>query len=151
MRRNMGIVALCVAVGGCASVARGTSENLNVISNPPGAVATVGDTSNDTLMTCVTPCVVSVMRNADISVSAKKDGYQTEGMRLRLESSGAAAAAEAGNVLLGGIVGLGVDMYTGAAFDHKPNPVELTLEPLPTAPPPPPGRKTKRRATGAGT
>jgi hypothetical protein len=150
--RVLGIVALCVAVGGCASIARGTSENLNVISNPPGAVATIADTSNDTLMTCVTPCVVSVKRNADISVSAKKEGYQTEGTRLKIESSGTGAVAVAGNVLLGGVVGLGVDMYNGAGFDHKPNPVELTLEPLPTAPPPSPrSRKTKRPIAGAGT
>ncbi|GJD83932.1 hypothetical protein [Methylobacterium haplocladii] len=41
----------------------------------------------------------------------------------------------AGNILLGGVVGIGVDAVTGAAFDHFPNPVSATLVPasLPSA------------------
>jgi hypothetical protein len=35
----------------------------------------------------------------------------------------------AGNVLVGGVIGLGVDMYTGASQDLVPNPVKVTLEP----------------------
>lgn len=34
----------------------------------------------------------------------------------------------AGNLLLGGIVGIGVDAVTGAALDHYPNPVNIALE-----------------------
>jgi hypothetical protein len=128
--RILGILALGAALGGCASVTRGTSENLNVLSNPPGATATISDSTNDNSLTCVTPCVVSVKRSADISVSATKDGYHTEGTRLKLESSAAGALNVGGNVILGGLVGIGVDTYNGAAYDHKPNPVELILKPL---------------------
>jgi hypothetical protein len=41
----------------------------------------------------------------------------------------------AGNVLAGGVIGIGVDAYTGAAFDHTPNPVSVSLVPsaLPSA------------------
>jgi hypothetical protein len=41
----------------------------------------------------------------------------------------------AGNVLVGGLVGMGVDACTGAAQDHKPNPVSVTLQPLAPASP----------------
>jgi hypothetical protein len=44
----------------------------------------------------------------------------------RTASSGAAGIA--GNVLVGGIIGLGVDAATGARQDLVPNPVVLALE-----------------------
>jgi hypothetical protein len=31
--------------------------------------------------------------------------------------------------LLGGVIGMGVDAATGAATDHKPNPVIVTMQP----------------------
>jgi hypothetical protein len=34
----------------------------------------------------------------------------------------------AGNVLVGGILGIGVDAYTGAFNDLAPNPLTVTLE-----------------------
>jgi hypothetical protein len=48
---------------------------------------------------------------------------------LTKEVPGTGAAGFAGNVLLGGLVGMGVDAATGAALDHKPNPVIVTLQP----------------------
>ena len=47
----------------------------------------------------------------------------------------------AGNVLIGGIIGIGVDAATGATQDLKPNPLHVVLEsdaPPPPAPPPAP-------------
>ncbi|MGO3927394.1 translation initiation factor 2, partial [Rhodopseudomonas pseudopalustris] len=50
----------------------------------------------------------------------------------------------AGNLLLGGVVGMGVDAATGAAMDHHPNPVVVTLQPVP-APAAPVARHRKPR------
>ncbi|MDP2581055.1 hypothetical protein Q8W37_14030 [Shimia thalassica] len=36
---------------------------------------------------------------------------------------GSGGAALAGNILVGGIVGIGVDAATGSTLDHVPNPV----------------------------
>ena len=41
--------------------------------------------------------------------------------------AGAGAAGFAGNVLVGGVVGMAVDAATGATLEHYPNPVMLTL------------------------
>ena len=51
-------------------------------------------------------------------------------MRSTVTSSvdGGGAAGMAGNVLLGGIVGAGVDAGTGAMHSHKPNPLVVNLE-----------------------
>jgi hypothetical protein len=47
-----------------------------------------------------------------------------------------------------GVIGVGVDAYTGAAFDHDPNPVTVTLLPdaLPTT-----RRERRRRKPGGRT
>jgi PEGA domain-containing protein len=148
--RIVGIAALCAVVGGCASVSRGTTENISIVSVPAGAEATI--TGLDVPTACVTPCSVVVKRNADISVAFQKEGFAQQTIQLTKEIQSTGAAGFAGNVLLGGLVGMGVDAYTGAATDHKPNPVAVTLEPLaPPAPARPPRKPRPPPAPQAGT
>jgi|SRR3954454_14064018 hypothetical protein len=132
--RILGVLAACAMLGGCASVARGTTETISVESTPPGAEATISGLDNP--MTCVTPCAVVAKRNADITVTVQKSGYEPEVVQLTKDIPAAGAAGFAGNLLLGGLVGMGVDAATGAATDHKPNPVIVTLH-RQAAPPPP--------------
>ena len=124
-------VAIAAPCVGCASVTRGTTENISISSTPAGATADI--TGLDIPTACVTPCVVQAKRNADITVTVSKEGYEPQTIPLTKEIPGAGAAGFAGNVLLGGLVGMGVDAATGAALDHKPNPVIVTLQPV--APP----------------
>jgi hypothetical protein len=149
--RILGIVALCALAGGCASVTRGTTENLSIASTPSGAEAIISGLENPT--TCVTPCSVVVKRNADISVTVQKPGFEPQTIPLTREIQGTGAAGFAGNVIAGGLVGMGVDAVTGAARDHKPNPVIVTLQPNgPAARPVPSPRKPRAPAPSeAGT
>ena len=140
--RVLGVLAACALLGGCASVARGTTETISVESTPPGAEAIISGLDNP--MTCVTPCAVVAKRNADISVTVQKSGYEPEVVQLTKDIPAAGAAGFAGNILLGGLVGMGVDAVTGAATDHKPNPVVVTLHPR--AAPPPLARRPKLAA-----
>src|SRR3954469_19971313 len=95
------IVAPCL---GCASVTRGTTESISIASTPSGATADVSGLEVPT--TCVTPCVVQAKRNADITVSIAKEGYQPQVVPLTKEVPGSGAAGFAGNVLVGGLVGM---------------------------------------------
>lgn len=150
--RVLGVVALAAALGGCASVTRGTTENISISSTPAGAEATVTGLDNPT--SCVTPCAVVAKRNADISVTFAKEGFQPETVQLTKEVPGTGAAGFAGNVLVGGLVGMGVDAATGAAQDHKPNPVIVTLKPVRSMAPSGavrPRAKPAKRAPEAGT
>jgi hypothetical protein len=132
--------AIAGPCAGCASVTRGTTENISISSTPSGATAEV--TGLDVPTACVTPCVVQAKRNADITVTVNKEGYEPQIIPLTKEIPGTGAAGFAGNVLLGGLVGMGVDAATGAAMDHKPNPVIVTLQPVAPQPrrPRPPRR-----------
>ncbi|MDB5574908.1 MAG: translation initiation factor 2 [Bradyrhizobium sp.] len=134
MIRLLAVAALVLPCIGCASISRGTTENISISSTPPGATAELSGLENPT--SCVTPCVVVVKRNADITVTVNKEGYEPQVIPLTKEIPGSGAAGFAGNVLLGGLVGMGVDAATGAAQDHKPNPVIVTLNPAAPAPQP---------------
>jgi len=147
--RILGVLAACAMLGGCASVARGTTETISVESTPPGAEAIISGLDNP--MTCMTPCAVVAKRNADISVTVQKSGYEPQVVQLTKEIPPAGAAGFAGNVLLGGLVGMGVDAVTGAATDHKPNPVIVTLQPRALPLPPPPRRPKPAAPPRTGT
>jgi PEGA domain len=150
--RLLGVVALAAALGGCASVTRGTTENISITSTPAGAEATI--TGLDVPTACITPCAIVAKRSADITVSFAKEGYEPEIVALTKEVPATGAAGFAGNVLAGGLIGMGVDAATGAAQDHKPNPVIVTLKPSkPVAPPRAvrPRAKPAKPAPEAGT
>jgi hypothetical protein len=134
MIRLLAVAALVLPCIGCASISRGTTENISISSTPPGATAELSGLDNPT--SCVTPCVVVVKRSADITVTINKEGYEPQVIPLTKEIAGSGAAGFAGNVLVGGLVGMGVDAATGAAQDHKPNPVIVTLNPAVAAAPP---------------
>ena len=133
--RVLGIAALCVALGGCASVTRGWDEQIAISSTPAGVNAVVSGTSYP--QPCVTPCSIKVKRSDDISIAFEKEGYEPQVVNLTKEVAGTGAAGFAGNILLGGGVGMIVDGVSGAALDHKPNPVIVTMQPVaaPALPP----------------
>ena len=129
--------ALCA---GCASIARGTAEQLQFDSEPRGAIVRTVEDFRCGLDPCVeapppgpsclTPCVMQVKRNAPILATFSKDGYQPETLRIDTKLAGSGAVGVAGNAILGGAVGALVDVGTGAALDHVPNPAFVTLTPL---------------------
>jgi hypothetical protein len=148
--RSFGMVALSVMLGGCASVTRGTTENISISSTPSGVEAVVSGMEVPT--TCTTPCSVVIKRNADISITFQKEGYDPQIVPLSRDIPTSGAAGFAGNLLLGGVIGMGVDAATGAATDHKPNPVIVTMQPsVPQAAPHAPKKPPPPRAPEAGT
>jgi PEGA domain-containing protein len=124
--RVLAVLLACLALGGCASATRGWTEQISIASSPSGARATVTGSENHT---CVTPCAVQVNRNSDLQVRVEMDGFVPEEVVLTREVAPTGAAGFAGNILLGGIIGMGVDAVSGAPLDHKPNPVIVTLRP----------------------
>lgn len=119
---------------GCASVSRGTSETISVATTPSGAGATVSGL--DQPFVCTSLCAFTTARSADLTMSIAREGYEPRVIPLTKEVTITGGAGFAGNLRLGGVVGMGVDAVTGAAMDRKPNPVIVTLRPI--APPPPP-------------
>jgi hypothetical protein len=138
--RVFAILLACLALGGCASATRGWTEQISIASSPSGAHATVTGSENHT---CVTPCAIQVNRNSDLQVRLEMNGFEPEVVVLTKEIATSGAAGFAGNILLGGLIGMGVDAASGAPLDHKPNPVIVTLRPI--RPAEPLGRPSPKR------
>ena len=128
MNRNFltAFVLASVSLSGCASVARGVNEDVIIRYEPAGA--TVTTSLNHTC--AASPCSIEVARKKAFQVTASRQGYQSQIVQVNTKVSGNGAAGFAGNVVLGGVVGMGVDAATGAAMDHVPNPVIINLVPL---------------------
>ena len=150
-----------VSLAACASVVRGTVEQVQFNSEPPGATMRsiiayecggpcpqrderIGsDTAymNDDIRTpevpgpaCITTCTAQVARNQDLIVTFTKDGYAPQTVKLTGKLSGGGAAGVAGNIILGGAIGAVVDTGTGAALDHYPNPLKVVLVAIKSGP-----------------
>ncbi len=118
----LGVAAL--SLGACATVTRGDSTAWEVRTSPPGA--SVKTTNN---MQCdSTPCSLRMPRRSEFDATITKAGYKPLTVHVTHKISGAGGAGMAGNVLIGGIIGAGVDVATGAMYDLTPNPVDLALE-----------------------
>ena len=128
MRLARVAVVLCAAasLGACATVTRGSKDAWVVTTEPSGAKV---ETSNGH-QCAATPCAIKMSRKSTFTATVTKAGFKPATVSVTHKTANAGAAGVAGNVLLGGVIGLGVDVATGASQDLTPNPVNLKLEPL---------------------
>ena len=130
MIRVLVSIAAGLALSGCATITRGTTDQVQVVSEPSGA-----NVRSSMGQTCITPCTLQVSRKDEFTLTVSKAGFTDESVPVKTQVAGSGAAGFAGNVLVGGIIGMGADAYTGATLEHVPNPVTVTLQA--TAPPAP--------------
>jgi len=119
-------LAGALACSGCASAIRGTTETVVVTSEPNDAHirTSLGHSCPQS------PCTVEVKRKTEFVAYAEKEGYKPGQIYLATKVSGNGAAGMAGNILIGGVIGAGVDVATGATLDHYPNPANIVLVPV---------------------
>jgi len=140
--------ALCVAAlmstAACATVTRGSNDAWVINTDPSGAKV---ETTNGHQCQA-TPCAIKMSRKSEFTATITKPGYKTATVQVSHKTANAGAAGVAGNVLLGGVIGLGVDMYSGASQDLTPNPVTLKLEPAVAAEAPKPAAADEAKPAG---
>lgn len=126
------VAVLCAgsSLTACATVTRGSEDAWVINSEPSGAKV---ETTNGHQCQA-TPCAIKMKRKSEFTATLSKPGYKPATVQVTHKTSGAGAAAVAGNVIIGGLIGIGVDMYTGASQDLAPNSVNLKLEPEARAP-----------------
>jgi hypothetical protein len=125
LARFAGVMCCGMLLANCATVTRGTVNQIQIVSEPSDAEARTSIGHN-----CRTPCTLTVDRKSEFTVSYAKEGYRETSVPVATRLAGAGAAGLAGNLLIGGIVGIVADAATGATLEHYPNPVSATLEPL---------------------
>ncbi|PWF49110.1 hypothetical protein [Massilia glaciei] len=119
--RAISLAALCAAVttlSGCASIVSGTNQVVSVETLSEGnkvAGASCKLENEKGVYFVTTPGSVTVRRAfGDMSVKCEKSGLPTGVATIKSSTKGMLA----GNLLFGGVIGAGVDMASGAAYDY---------------------------------
>jgi len=122
------LAALGIAVSGCASIVEGTTQDFAVNTTPKGGAKCTLTNSEGTWYV-TTPGNTRVHKTKhDLDITCTLDGYQTAHRTIESHFNGATA----GNVIAGGIIGIGIDAATGANFNY-PADATLEMEPLDAA------------------
>ena len=136
MKRSFGTVVTvsfaAVCLSGCASIVSGTSQEIKVVTNPPGANCQFVREGSVIARVDNTPGGVTIKKTKhDITLKCNKEGYQEA---TYLNHSGADGATF-GNIILGGGIGWAIDSASGS--DNKyDGVVNLSLVPNGGAPAP---------------
>lgn len=113
--------AWSVTASSCGLLFQGTTEEINVASDPPGATVTLNDGE-----TKVTPFSITVPRQKDLQFHFSKPGYQS------------ADVADNSQVEFGYMMGdfmlWSIDAAAGAGYAHQQATVTAHLDPLAGAP-----------------
>jgi hypothetical protein len=114
---RLAALLLFILLGGCATITRGTSQTIAIHTpGAPGARCMLSSSSMPS-QTVITPATITVEKGMDnIAVRCSKECFQ-DGTGVVVSSM---EAMTAGNLLVGGIIGLGVDAASGAMNKYSP-------------------------------
>lgn len=145
------ILAGLVVLPGCASIVSGHNQSVSVETRHNGAAITGANCklSNDKGAWFVTTPGSAVVRRSadDIAVRCDKEGVQPGIASVKSSTKGMAF----GNILFGGVIGAGVDIASGAAFDYPPLFSVEMGDSILIAPPKPETAETTGGAAPCGT
>ena len=118
-------LAAAASLSACSSIIEGTSQEVAVNTNPPGAMCRFEREGTVIATIPATPAATTIKKTKhDITISCEKVGYQTATFMNKSDVAGATV----GNIILGGGIGWAIDSASGA--DNKyTSPVNITLVP----------------------
>lgn len=146
------VIAAMLCCSGCASMFGGTSQEVEVNTEPQGADCTVSRDGKVIGHVNPTPGTISVQKSKhDLSISCIKPEYVAATSTCVSGVEGWVIA----NMLFGGLIGLGIDHATGGVNKYEspiqinltPFTGETTIEPAPTQPSPEPASQTPSSPT----
>ena len=113
-------LSLFIVLSGCATIMNGTTQDIEIRTDPSNA-----DILVDRRQHFRSPAIVTMKRKDDHTVEISRQGYQKE----RVEIKGDMSLAVAGDFLAGGFIGYGIDAATGAQRRLVPEIVDVRLRP----------------------
>lgn len=111
MKKIASVAVMAFLLSGCATIIRGTEQQVSINTNPTGA-----DIQFSNGQSCVSPCQIKTKRDQSLQITISKEGchQQTATMMPALAGAG---------VMLGWFI----DYGTGAVYDLQPNPLTVSL------------------------
>lgn len=135
-RLFISIVVFAFVVSGCASINSGTTQQVTIDSDPPGATVIVGAKVKkadkyimvNSVNAGVTPLVVELSRK-DGMVEVSKEGYESQEVELKKSMN----PWMWGDIVLTSLLSTSIDTSTGACNQYKPGQYMVTLTPKDSA------------------
>jgi hypothetical protein len=124
--RVLVLVLVSVCAAGCATIVKGTTQAVAV--DTPGAQGAACELSSPGIgtQTITTPATIELEKSQHgVTVTCRKPCYQDGVGVIASYTEGMAA----GNVVLGGVIGLGVDAATGAMNKYADR-TSITMIPI---------------------
>jgi hypothetical protein len=121
-----GLLAVAAFVAACATITRGTTQTVTL--DTPGVVGAKCTLTSSAVGTkaVVTPATVTLEKGQDaVAVHCSKECYQDGKGTIASNIEGMTA----GNLVVGGVIGLGVDAATGAMNKYNPD-TQIVMVPI---------------------
>ncbi|WP_298260519.1 hypothetical protein [Bradyrhizobium sp.] len=125
--RRLAVLALTLALVGCATITKGTTQTI-AIDTPgvPGAQCTIQTPSGPRVVSTTPGNVTLDKGSAALPITCTKACYVMGSSMIPSNTESMAA----GNIIFGGVIGLGVDAATGA-MNKYPDMVTVAMTPDP--------------------
>jgi hypothetical protein len=125
LKRLLPALLLVALLPACATITTGTSQSIAVMTEPPGASCTLSRDGGVIAVVNPTPGTVTVSKSTrDIAVNCSRPGHLPGVASHTAQFQGMTV----GNVLLGGLIGFGIDAASGA-LSYYPASLTLALPP----------------------
>jgi hypothetical protein len=112
------MLGLTLPAFGCATMTKGTTQSIAINSSPSGATVII-----DGMPMGQTPLTISLARSSNHSGVLSLAGYDDAAFTITRKFTNTTF----GNILFGGLIGVGVDAASGANYDLTPDSIYATL------------------------
>lgn len=114
---SFSVLAASIAISGCATIVQGTTQSVSITTEPAdGAKCELRNSEGVWYLMSPGSAVVHKTKN-DLAVTCKKDGYDDATLTVPSKFG----ATTAGNIIAGGIIGIGIDAASGANYHYSPS------------------------------
>lgn len=125
LQKIVSALLMAALLPACATVTTGTTQGISVITDPPGATCELRRGGATVSVVNPTPGTANVSKsNQAIEMACSRPGTMAATRTITSEFQGMTA----GNILLGGVIGLAVDAASGAMTQY---PATVTLVMVP--------------------
>lgn len=126
MKKYLAMIALVLGLTACASAFNGNEQQITVVTTPDAAQCTLTRKDDGKIGEIdSTPGSAIIKRTSnDVIINCTKKGYKPT---VFTDKSDVSAWTFGNDLVLGGVLGNGVDLVTGAAYAYD-SPVEIKLD-----------------------
>ncbi len=118
------LIALLIGLTSCATIFKGSSKQIPINSTPSNASIVIKNSNGLQVFNGITPSTVTLKKGQSYNVVISMSGYRTETLLINQQFE----PLFLGNLICGGIIGIIIDLLTGAYMDLTPASLYVNLE-----------------------